>query len=88
MLFREPRRKLQAAVFTTTQAEGALPNGARVVKVMTVKGDTHENGALATVLGSLLAPDGRFAYFVEWDDLPGLPVGICWNRITPVEAQG
>ena len=29
--------------------------------------------------------DVEYFYWVEWDDIPGIPVGIADNRIEPVE---
>lgn len=74
-------------VFIPGEAPGAIPNGSRVVKVWAEKADDHQVGAKATILSSMgpmdaaLAAaagrgdlDGEYAYFVEWDDLPGIPV--------------
>lgn len=62
--------------YRTDQAPGAWPNGSRVRKAVFVSGDTHKVGALATVIGSVgpvpHLPLGCFAYFVEWDDHPGV----------------
>ena len=66
------------------QAKGAWPNGARVRKLLTVEGEGHEPGAMATVRGSVgpVQPEGHPAsmlYVVEWDDMPGVPV-LCTER--------
>lgn len=61
-------------------ADGAMVCGTRVQKIGTEPGDTHPDGTLATVLGSAGAED-KIGYFVEWDDVPGLPVFIAGNRI-------
>ncbi len=72
--------------FTSKQAPGAIPNGAVVEKVNSEPGDDHTNGARATVVGSWgpidddRLPD-RYFYFVEWEDRPGIPVGVSGNRI-------
>jgi hypothetical protein len=72
------------------QAEGAWPKGARVRKVNSVKDDGHDDGALATVVGSLPIPEDvkedmeepcDYFYFVAWDDLPYLPVGVSGGRL-------
>ncbi len=76
------------AMFTTDQAEGAIPNGTLVAKVNSEEGDTHGDGARAKVLGSIGPVAGLpdpYAYFVEWLDLPGVPVGIAGHRIRAVE---
>lgn len=75
--------KLEVA-FTRKQASGAIPNGVMVEKVNSEQGDTHSDGARATVVGSWGPVDelpGRYFYFVEWEDVPGLPVGIGGDRI-------
>ena len=68
------------ATYTTETAPGAWPNGSRVqlVKMLDESG-LHKVGDCATVLGSMgpapyLGEGAVFAYFVEWDDTPGLPV--------------
>jgi len=78
------------AAYTRNQAPGAIPNGAVVEKVNTKQGDTHPDGARATVVVSFGPVDelpGRYFYFVEWEDLPGLPVGIGGDRIGIPERQ-
>lgn len=45
-------------VFTRRQADGAIPNGTRIVKAASEKGDSQRVGALGTVLGSLAFPPG------------------------------
>lgn len=74
-------------VFTRDQARGAWANGTRVSKCGSVTGDHHQDGALATVVGSMGPYQGRYGYFVEWDDLPGWPVGVSSERLTLVEQK-
>jgi hypothetical protein len=67
------------------EAPGALRNGSRVRKVRSEPRDTHQDGALATVLGSIEAPgagDG-IGYFVAWDDAPRAAVLVGDRRIAP-----
>ena len=83
--------------------EGRWPKGTRVRKVNAKPGDTHQDGALGTIVGALgpltagqraeliieLANKGvngdiECFYWIEWDDLPGIPVGIADCRIEPV----
>lgn len=70
-------------VLTRNQEEGALLNGARVIKIRGEEDETHKPGDRATVLGSIPAteltdnpPDVKYVYFVEWDVSPGFAVGI------------
>ena len=76
------------------EAPGAIPNGTVVEKINSIAHeDGHVDGSRAKVAGSMcptddpLAPD-RFAYFVEWDDLPATYVFIAGHRIRPVSKEG
>lgn len=62
------------------EAKGAMPNGTRVRKTNSRAGDTHADGALATVLASMVS-EPEIAYFVEWDSDPGFPVLIADSRL-------
>lgn len=60
--------------------------GSRVVKINSVNGDTHQDGAKATVV-HVMGKDpqsGEWGFFVEWDDIPGVPVLIAGSRIKDV----
>ena len=76
-------------VFTSQQVEGALPNGTRVRKCAHEDGDAHKLGALATVIGStgpiIFRGRNTIGYFVEWDDMPGIPVGVVDYKIEEVK---
>ncbi len=86
------------------QDKGRWPKGTRVKKGHSKPGDTHQDGALGTIVGAWgpatasqraetiidLAKNGingdiEYIYWVEWDDMPGIPVAITDNRIEPVE---
>lgn len=68
---------------TREEAEGALRNGTRVRKLGWRPREGHQDGALATVLGSVIAPWGPgYGYFVEWDDQPREAVFIASDRLT------
>lgn len=73
---------LGMVVSTDSEAAGAWPNGTRVCKLGSDPGDTHKDGAPATVVGSV-GPDedGTFGYFVRWDDLPDLHVFCTGTRL-------
>jgi hypothetical protein len=80
-------------VFTRDSEPGAIPNGARIVKVKSEVGDANPVGTLGTVLGSIRAPAevGRrfpgvvYFYFVEWDSMPRMAVGVFNTKIEPCE---
>jgi hypothetical protein len=61
--------------FTRDTYPGAIPSGARVVKVRSEQGDANSDGAKATVLGSVGA-EGVVLYFVEWDERRGFAVAV------------
>lgn len=61
--------------FTRDTAPGAIASGERVVKIESEKGDAHDVGAGATVLGSI-SGGGLLLYFVEWDAKPGYAVAV------------
>src|SRR4029077_9693244 len=65
--------------FTRDQAEGAWPNGTRVVKAKGDPGgsDTTANGMTGVVLGSIRMPEinDDVFYFIEWDDKPLIAIG-------------
>lgn len=63
----------------TGQAEGAIPNGTRVVKIVSDPGDYHSIGAKGTVRGSIgptqFEEHGMvYGYWVQWDDVPEFTV--------------
>jgi hypothetical protein len=75
-------------VHTHQQADGALPNGSRVVKIKTDPGDGHPLGSLATVVGSIGVPIGKefadpYFYFVVWDARPRIAVGVASGKLGP-----
>jgi hypothetical protein len=78
-------------VYLQGDAFGAMPRGTRVRKSVMHIGDTHQIGAMATVVASQGPMDShefpgvKFFYFVEWDDLPGIPVGIRSDKITAAD---
>lgn len=67
--------------FTTRQAEGAMPNGTRIVKAAEdAPGDLTPMGSPGTVLGSMRHPEKGIAYFIEWDDKPKVAVlAVHWK---------
>jgi len=81
--------------------EGEWHKGTRVEKTNSEPDDTHRDGAMGTIVGALgpappalraeilaqgaIKQDVVFMYWVEWDDLPGIPVAIADFRIKPVK---
>ena len=75
-------------MFTRDQADGAWPNGTRVIKVKGDPGgdDTTALGVTGTVLGSIMMPEvSRHPfYFIEWDDKPLIAIGVSGWKIEQV----
>lgn len=67
-------------VLLESKVEGALPKGTRIVKLAHKEGDAHETGSGGVVLSSYGVPE-MFGYFVEWDDMPGVPVFVASVRV-------
>lgn len=70
--------------FTRQQAQGALPNGTRIVKQNSERGDAHPNGTPGVVLGSISHPQvmgGVVFYFIEWAPKPRTAVGVLGTKI-------
>lgn len=70
-----------------------LPVGTRIVKTNTDGDDTHKDGDPGMVVGILgqmpedcpeTALRGIWGYFVEWDDIPGVPVFVAGTRIKEI----
>ncbi len=80
--------------------KGEWPKGTRVRKVRSEPRDTHQDGALGTIVGAWgplpaidraelipelakkgITEDVVCLYWVEWDDIPGVPVAIADYRL-------
>ena len=87
-------------IYTDNQADGAVPNGTRVLKQNSEKHDAHKDGTRGTIIGSIKRPPGllgvgpgyvppdiKYFYFVMWDDGPhqGVPVGCVDRKIRKEE---
>lgn len=76
-------------IFSKNEAEGAWPNGTRVRKVNSQDGDGHLDGSLGTILGSYKNThktepkfeDVAYLYWVEWDDMPKVPIGTISTKL-------
>lgn len=65
---------------------GAMKKGTRIEKTATEAKNGHADGAGGRVLGVMpIAIDNEFAYFVEWDDLPGVPIFTRGSRLRELE---
>lgn len=93
LTYTEHREQMRQVIEDLKQRglEDARPDafrpGERVVKCGTSEGDTHEDGAPATVVFSARSPKTNLEpgeaglCLVEWDDAPGLIVGVSWHRL-------
>lgn len=81
---------LDGILFIPGEAEGAIPNGTEVVKVISEPGDSHSEGDTALVLSSHGPFDnvpGGYVYFVGWDDCPAIPVFIVGYKIKEIKGE-
>lgn len=72
--------------FTRAQADGAIPNGTRVVKVNSEPGDGNPDGETGIVLGSFrtrVVPgyEEDVCYFVEWRLYPNTATATLGRRL-------
>jgi hypothetical protein len=77
-------------IYTNDQAEGAWPNGTRVVKTRSDSTDGHQDGAEGVIIGSIGPAKGRvflegmpikYGYWVHWDDMKNIPVFVAESRL-------
>lgn len=69
--------------------EGEWPNGTIIKKRNSEPGDGHQDGDQGVVVGALSIPEklkfpDKWFYWVKWDDMPDVPVGVREHRIKPV----
>ena len=87
----------QRVTYVDAQAQGAIPNGARFVKVAGEPDDTHALGEMGVVIGGVgpIDPDdlslpekirGGYGYWVAWDDMPDIPVFLMSYKIAQIGA--
>lgn len=67
--------------WTDDEAEGAIPNGTRVIKVEGSDEGAIKLGTRGRILGSVNHPELGYAYFVEWDTMKMLPVFVVGWKI-------
>jgi len=72
--------------------------GTRVEKTNSEPGDAHRNGEMGTVRSVLgptprdiptprgVIPKGTYGYFVEWDNLRGIPIATVGLKVKAVPA--
>lgn len=74
--------------FIEGSAPGAIPNGTQIRKRIHEEKDAHEVGARGIVRSSLgpvpFKGKDEFGYFVEWEDLPGVPVFVVGCKIEEI----
>lgn len=75
-------------VFTTNQANGAIPNGTRIVKVAREPGDITPLDTKGLVHGSIYSEKAGYAYFVEWDHLPRTVILVVGKKIERDDVDG
>lgn len=73
--------------FTRDQADGAIPNGSRVIKTANIGSDMSPEGATGVVLGSIYHSMVGYGYFIEWDHAPRKAVFISAYKIRQTPNQ-
>jgi hypothetical protein len=69
----ESTRPLVSPFFTNDCPSAKWKRRARVMKANSEPDDTHPNGTLGMIVGSIGHPIHGIAYFVEWDTELGIP---------------
>lgn len=93
-------KRYEHFVFTTEEADGAIPNGTMIRKSVTEPGDATPYGTVGVVVGSIehdlplpdddLAKlprafrDTKYAYFIEWVGRPDECIGVMDKKIEEV----
>jgi hypothetical protein len=73
---------------TPTDAPGVpLKRFTRVRKINSAAGDSHPDGATATIVGSVGTVETGFSYFIKWDDYNalGVPTAIRDKMVEGIE---
>lgn len=74
--------------FCNKQAEGAWQNGSCVVKHGSDPGgDFTPDGIKGIILGSLKTSDGRYGYFVEWENNLKMPIFCVEEKMKLLERK-
>ena len=69
-------------MFSDKQAQGAWPNGSKIVKTVFREGDLTPMGTVGTVLGSIASQsENGFLYFIEWENKLKWAVGTSDDKI-------
>ncbi len=77
-------------VYSSAEAEGAMPNGTLVVKQNSEPEDGHPDGEVGKIVGSMGPLDEpvlgcRYGYFVMWEENPEVPVFTMESKVKKYE---
>ncbi len=77
-------------VYSSAEAEGAMPNGTFVVKQNSEPGDGHPDGEVGKIVGSMGPLDEpvlgcRYGYFVIWEGNQEVPVWTMETKLKKYE---
>lgn len=65
---------------------GSIPAGTRIVKATYTQGDSFPMGTGGKVLAVMpIQVENEFAYFIEWDPMPGIPVFTRGSKVAKPE---
>jgi len=78
-------------ILVGTDNDERFPAGSRVIKVTGEAADAHRVGSKGTVVGALCVPNTDMGIqamlWVDWDDLPGVPVAIADFKIKRLDKE-
>jgi hypothetical protein len=74
-------------VLTLFPASTALPAGTLIEKIESKPEDLHRDGARGRVVAPMVRAGFSVGYYVEWDDMPGVPCYIAPFRIRAILPQ-
>jgi hypothetical protein len=83
----EIKRPLGVPFFTNDCPSAKWKRRARVMKANSEPDDTHPNGTLGVVIGSIGHPIHGVAYFVEWDTAAGIPALTAEKHLTAPQSR-
>jgi len=77
-------------VYSSAEAEGAMPNGTLVEKQNSEPEDGHPDGERGKIVGSMGPLEEpvlgcRYGYFVMWEENPEVPVFIMETKLKKYE---
>jgi hypothetical protein len=64
-----------------------LANGAPIEKIRSARADSHQNGARGAIAARVFEAKRLVAYYVYWNDRPGVPVLVPAELVRAARAR-